>query len=160
MALFDTTPQALGNKLNHAWRMSRESHPSEDLSELPPSKWLDRSIRLTLSLRSSLPKLFSGRWTRFAPCLAVVYAVARTGGPRASPDVACHGFPRHVSERIQIIGCSVIKVPWEGYQKPSSLCRQRGGSFYAPNLKIFLSFSYAWKFWTGNNQVLLQSQID
>ena len=118
-------PRPWATNLNHAWRVSRESHPSEDLSELPPllypeisELWLDRSIRPTLSLRSSLPKLFPGRWTRFAPYLAVVYAVARTGGPRASPGVAHCGFPQHVSERIQIIGCSVFKEHEEVIEKP------------------------------------------
>ena len=36
LALFDTTSRALGGGLELCWRTSRESHPSEDLSELPP----------------------------------------------------------------------------------------------------------------------------
>lgn len=53
----------------------RESHPSEDRSEVPPSKWLDTEYhyRLTGSLRNSLPRLFWAGWTRSAPFLAVVF---------------------------------------------------------------------------------------
>ena len=53
----------------------RESHPSEDRSEVPPSKWLDTEYhyRLTGSLRNSLPKLFWAGWTRSAPFMAVVF---------------------------------------------------------------------------------------
>ena len=36
MALFDTTSRAVGGRLGPRGRASRESHPSEDLSELPP----------------------------------------------------------------------------------------------------------------------------
>ena len=36
LALFDTTSRALGGSLELCWRTSRASHPSEDLSELPP----------------------------------------------------------------------------------------------------------------------------
>ena len=36
LALFDTTTRAVGGGLELCWRTSQESHPSEDLSELPP----------------------------------------------------------------------------------------------------------------------------
>ena len=36
LALFDTTSRALGGRTELCWRTLRASHPSEDLSELPP----------------------------------------------------------------------------------------------------------------------------
>ena len=54
LALFVATPRACGVQLNRGGRRAWESHPSEDLSELPPLRdpcgaitpqalWLDRS---------------------------------------------------------------------------------------------------------------------
>lgn len=36
LPLFDTTSGSCGGQSGLCWRTSRESHPSEDLSELPP----------------------------------------------------------------------------------------------------------------------------
>lgn len=49
----------------------RELNPSEDRSEMPPSKWLDIEYhyRLTGSSQDNLPKLFLAGWTRSAPLL-------------------------------------------------------------------------------------------
>lgn len=66
----------MGGGLNCAWRASRESHPSEDLSELPP---LFETVagqeyhgRLTGSLRNRLPSLL---WTGWAPLCTLKLAV-------------------------------------------------------------------------------------
>ena len=110
MALFDTTPRALGGKCGPRWRASRESHPSEDLSELPPLlvavagqeyhyQIADEGriglSRSPIAMRDSPPQAVL--WTdgyRSAPYLAVFYAVhARTGGLGASSNVAVDPLP-------------------------------------------------------------------
>ena len=56
MALFDTTSRARAATDGPRWRASRESHPSEDLSELPPQSGfsLGRSIITRLPMRVGL----------------------------------------------------------------------------------------------------------
>ena len=53
LALFDTTSRAKAATDGPRWRASRESHPSEDLSELPPQSGfsLGRSIITRLPMR-------------------------------------------------------------------------------------------------------------
>lgn len=57
----------------------RELDPSEDRSEMPPSKWLDIEYhyRFTGSSQDNLPKLFLAGWTRSAPFVAVIYRTYR-----------------------------------------------------------------------------------
>ena len=110
MALFDTTSRAVGGRLGPRGRASRESHPSEDLSELPPlldpgitrgCGWTGVSLldcrrgsgRTPVSpaaMRNSPPQAVL--WTdgnRSAPYLAVFDAGAsRTDGLGASSNVA------------------------------------------------------------------------
>ena len=64
-------PQVVGDRLKPHRCASRESHPSEDLSELPPLKWLDRSIIITLtrSLRNGLSCCFVDGWVPLAALL-------------------------------------------------------------------------------------------
>jgi len=66
LALFDTTSRALGGNLELCWRTSRESHPSEDRSELPPLletvAGQEYHCVLTASLQYSLPGLFWDGW--------------------------------------------------------------------------------------------------
>ena len=87
MALFDTTSRAVGGRLGPRGRASRESHPSEDLSELPPllvavagqeyHYWIAGEGRAGLprspaAMRNSPPQ--ATLWTdghRSAPSLAV-----------------------------------------------------------------------------------------
>ena len=102
MALFDTTSRAVGGRLGPRGRASRESHPSEDLSELPPllvavagqeyHYWIAGEGRAGLprspaAMRNSPPQAVL--WTdgnRSAPYLAVFDAGAsRTDGLGDTP---------------------------------------------------------------------------
>ena len=58
LALFDTTSRAMAATDGPRWRASRESHPSEDLSELPPKLdfIMGRSIITRLLMRVGLGK--------------------------------------------------------------------------------------------------------
>lgn len=58
VALFDTTSRARAATDGPCWRTSRESHPSEDLSELPPQSGfsLGRSIITRLPMRVGLAR--------------------------------------------------------------------------------------------------------
>ena len=120
MALFDTTSRAVGGRLGPRGRASRESHPSEDLSELPPllvavagqeyHYWIAGEGRAGLprspaAMRNSPPQ--AALWTdgyRSAPFLAVFDAVSRTGGLGASSSVASALLPEGplVSGRIPL----------------------------------------------------------
>ena len=67
----------------------RDSHPSEDLSELPPLlvsvAGQGYHCRLTGSWRNSLPELLWARWNRSAPFLpSLMQTSTCTGGLRAS----------------------------------------------------------------------------
>ena len=105
MALFDTTSRAVGGRLGPRGRASRESHPSEDLSELPPllvavagqeyHYWIAGEGRAGLprspaAMRNSPPQAVLGTdGNRSAPYLAVFDAGAsRTDGLGASSNVA------------------------------------------------------------------------
>ena len=84
------------------WRASRESHPSEDRSELPHGLWLwlDRSIIIRLlaeSGRINQPQCETARHRPLSgrmgtalhlPWPSLMRAHARTGGPCASSHVA------------------------------------------------------------------------
>lgn len=101
----------------------RESHPSEDLSELPPLlvtvAGQGYHCRLTGSWRNSLPGLFWAGWTRWAPYLAVVDA-----GPGPAQVVLAHP-PHRLSPSsggcqltLFATGYSHFKEPWGGIEKP------------------------------------------
>ena len=68
LALFDTTSRAVAADGPAAGAALRVSHPSEDLSELPPLlvsvAGQGYHCRLTGSWRNSLPELLLAGWTR------------------------------------------------------------------------------------------------
>ena len=105
MALFDTTSRAVGGRLGPRGRASRESHPSEDLSELPPllvavagqeyHYWIAGegradSCESRRNAKQPATGCFMDGWgTALAPYLAVFDAGAsRTDGLGASSSVA------------------------------------------------------------------------
>ena len=131
--------------IGHALRTTlgasqRESHPP-GISRAAPIAfrcgWAGR-ILPTLSLQySSAKSCFPGGWTRCAPYLAVIDAGFPAQVVLAHPPASLAAvIPLHVSERIQI-ALFGFQGPRESIQKPSSLCRQRGGPFYASISKIF-----------------------
>ena len=96
----------------------RESHPSEDLSELPPLfaavAGQGYHYRLTGSWRSSLPGLPWTGWTRWAPCLpSLMLNFSRTGGLRApSPSLP----PSSGDRQLMLIRCRLFR--FQGAGKP------------------------------------------
>ena len=159
MALFDTTSRAVGGRLGPRGRASRESHPSEDLSELPPllvavagqeyHYWIAGEGRAGLprspaAMRNSPPQAVL--WTdgnRSAPYLAVFDAGAsRTDGLGASYNVAA----------ASLSGADVSKLPdmtasrrcfskFNEDMFSSHLIRQKS-AFLKPSFKVFFYFLY------------------
>ena len=97
MALFDTTSRAVGGSLELCWRTSREFHPSEYLSELPPlfETVAGQEYHYVLTAGHCETACQSCFWmdgNRWAPYLAVFYSrseircnsVSATGGLGAS----------------------------------------------------------------------------
>lgn len=76
-ALFDTTPRAKADNCTAAGAALRESNPSEDLSELPPLRVAVAGqgyhCRLTMSWRSSLPRLPAGDECALAALWPLLY---------------------------------------------------------------------------------------
>ena len=125
LPVFDTTSPGVGDRLKPRKGASRESHPSEDLSELPPQKWPDRSIIITLtrSSRYSLSCCFVDGWVPLAALMASFMRENRTGG--SWRILQCRFAPvwRFVRERISVAGYDragpvFFKVRRVGNKKP------------------------------------------
>ena len=126
LPVFDTTPPGVGDRLKPRICTSRESHPSEDLSELPPLLVAvagQEYLALTRSLRNSLSCCFVDGRVPLAALMASFMRINRTGG--SWRIFQCRFAPvwRFVRERISVAGYDRVgpvffKVRRVGKEKP------------------------------------------
>ena len=105
---FDTTSPGVGDRLKPRICASRESHPSEDLSELPPLlvsvAGQEYHCILTRSLRNSLSCCFVDGWVPLAALMASFMRGNRTGGSWRILQSRFTPVGRFVRERISVAG--------------------------------------------------------
>ena len=107
MPVFDTTSPGVGDRLKPRICASRESHPSEDLSELPPLLEAvagQEYLALTRSLRNSLSCCFVDGWVPLAALMASFMRINRTGGSWRILQSRFALVGRFVRERISVAG--------------------------------------------------------
>ena len=127
LPVFDTTPPGVGDRLKPRKGASRESHPSEDLSELPP---LLEAVAgqayhyvLTRSLRNSLFCCFVDGWVPLAALMASFMRKNRTGRSWRILQSRFALVGRFARERISVAGCDragpvFVKVRREDKENP------------------------------------------
>ena len=124
LPVFVATTPGMGGKLKQRLSASRESHPSEVLSELPPLfetvAGQEYHCVLTRSLRNSLSAVLWPDGYRSPPCLAVFDGVSPTGGSWRTLQSRCTLVRRFARERISVAGYDrrtrpavFFKVQWE-----------------------------------------------
>ena len=104
---FDTTSPSVGDRLKPRKCASRESHPSEDLSELPPLLEAvagQEYLTLTRSLRNSLSYCFVDGWVPLAALMASFMRKNRTGGSWRILQSRFALVGRFARERISVAG--------------------------------------------------------
>ena len=119
LPVFDTTSPGAGGKLKPRKCASRESHPSEDLSELPPLLVAvagQEYLTLTRSLRNSLSCCFVDGWVPLTALMASFMRINRTGGSWRILQSRFALVGRFARERISVAGYDragpvFVKVP-------------------------------------------------
>ena len=108
LPVFDTTSPGEGGKLKQRLSASRESHPSEVLSELPPLfetvAGQEYHYILTRSLRNSLSAVLWPDGYRSPPYLAVFDGEIPTGGSWRTLQCRFTLVRRFARERISVAG--------------------------------------------------------